>query len=79
MKLIDTSIVTHEIEVGEDELRARLLSEVCEALGCFGPDGKLRPGITTQVLRGENRKGGYRVRIRRDMSKDNTPRIEGPK
>jgi hypothetical protein len=77
--LIDTSIVTHEIEVSEDELKARLAREVCTALGCYGADGKLRPGIEVKVLRGEARKGGYRVRVRRDMKQDKTPRIEGPK
>lgn len=77
--LIDTSIVTHEIEVSEEELRHRLSREVCEALGCYGDDEKLRPGIDVTVLRGEGRKGGYRIRVRRDMKLDKTPRIEGPK
>lgn len=77
--LIDTSIVTHEIEVGEEELRHRLTREVCEALGCYDDKGNLRKGITVSVLRGENGKGGYRVRVRRDMKLDKTPRIEGPK
>lgn len=77
--LIDTSIVTHQIEVSEDDIRARLAREVCEALGCYDSDGFLRPGIEVSVLRGEGRKGGYRVQVRRDMKKDTTPRIEGPK
>lgn len=77
--LIDTSIVTHEIEVSEEEIRARLAREVCTALGCYGENGALRKGIEVSVLRGESRKGGYRVRVRRDMKQDNTPRIEGPK
>ncbi|NGQ89280.1 hypothetical protein G5V65_00105 [Rhodobacter sp. HX-7-19] len=77
--LIDTSIVTHEIEVSENELRDRLAREVCTSLGCYGDDNKLRPGIEVKVLRGEGRTGGYRVRVRRDMKQDTTPRLEGPK
>ncbi len=78
-RLIDTSIVTHEIEVSEEELRHRLTREVCEALGCYDDKGNLRKGISVTALRGESRKGGYRVRVRRDMRLDTTPRIEGPK
>lgn len=77
--LMNTSIITHEIEVSEEDLRARLSREVCEALGCYDKFGALRPGITVKVLRGESRTGGYRVRVRRDMTKDTTPKIEGPK
>jgi len=74
MSLIDTSIVTYEIAIDEEEIRNRLSIEVMDSLGLLR-DGKPADGITVKVLRGEARKGGYRVRITRDMKLDTTPRI----
>ena len=77
--LMDMGIITTEVAISEETLRDRLKAEVLENLGMIGPDGEVRPGVTSKVLRGEGGKGGYRVQITRDMSKDTTPRIEGPR
>ena len=74
MPLIDTTIITYETSITEDQLRARLGNEVMEGLGLLR-DGKPAPGCSVNVLRGEGRQGGYRVRITRDMAKDTTVRL----
>ena len=78
--LIDSTIITYEVTVSEDDLRKRLSDQVVDDLGLrrTTPTG-LPPGTHVTVLRGDGRKGGYRVQITRDMSKDDTPRIEGGK
>lgn len=76
--LISTTIINTEVSVGEDELRARLEQEVLEGLGLLDEAGNRRPGITVRTLRGEGGKGGYRVQILRDMTKDTTPRLAAP-
>lgn len=73
--LMDCSLITHEVAVTEEDLRARLLAEVMAGLGLTAEDGKPRPGVTGRVLRGESRRGGYRVQVTRDMTKDTTPRL----
>jgi hypothetical protein len=75
-RLIDSTIITYEITVSEDDLRQRLADQVIDDLGLRRETG-LAPGTTIKVLRGDGRSGGYRVQITRDMSKDDTPRIEG--
>jgi hypothetical protein len=77
--LMNTSVVTYECAIAEDPLRDRLAQEVLASFGLLTDEGKVKPGITFTVNRGDSRKGGYAVRITRDMAKDTTPRIEGPK
>jgi hypothetical protein len=77
MKLLDTMIVTHECTISEDTLRDRLEREMLEGLGLIH-EGKVAAGVSINTLRGDSRKGGYRVRVTRDMSKDQTPRIAAP-
>lgn len=74
MRLIDSSIVTFEASISEEEIKHRLSMTVMEDLGHLR-EGKMPPGTTVKVLRGEGGKGGYRVRITRDMKLDTTPRI----
>lgn len=74
MSLIDTTLITYEVAISEDDLRQRLVKEVLEGLGLYH-EGKLPPGTSHNVLRGDGRSGGYRIRITRDMSKDKTPRL----
>lgn len=74
MPLIETTVITYETSVTEEQLRARLANEVMEGLGLLR-DGTQAPGCSVTVLRGDGRKGGYRVRITRDMTKDTTPRL----
>lgn len=75
--LITSSVLTYEATVGEEDLRERLALEVLDQLGLL-KDGKRLPGVTYEVLRGEGRKPGYVVRVRRDMAKDTTLRLEAP-
>ena len=77
--LIDTGTMTYTATLAEDDLRTRLAHEVIEQLGLMGDNGKPRPGVTAEVLRGPNsHKPGYVVTVRRDMAKDTTPRLSGP-
>ena len=76
--LMNTTIVTYEVSITEDQLRARLAQEVMAHFGLLTATGTPAPGVSPKVLRGDGRIGGYRVRISRDMSKDTTPRLNGP-
>lgn len=76
--LMDPGIVTYEVAISEDQLRARLAAEVMGHFGLITDSGKPLPGVSPNVVRGDGRNAGYRVRITRDMSKDTTPRLAGP-
>jgi hypothetical protein len=76
--LIDSTIINYVVSVTEADLRQRLADQVIDDLGLRRGDA-LAPGTSVKVLRGEGGKGGYRVQVTRDMSKDDTPRIEGGK
>ncbi|TDK43874.1 hypothetical protein [Antarcticimicrobium luteum] len=63
MKLITPDTISFRAQVTEEELRARMATEVLEQIGGLGPDGKPLPGIKTRVLRGDGRKGGYTIDV----------------
>lgn len=58
--LLNTGTMTVEFCVTEDELRARLLQEAMETL-------HLSDATSGIVRRGDSRRGGYVVRITRDV------------
>ena len=63
-----------------DPVKLRLgIGYVIQSAGLMPHQRVIDNVATVPVLRGESRTGGYRVRVRRDMKQDNTPRIEGPK
>ncbi len=76
MSLIDTTVITTEIAITEEDLKRRLLEEALAGLGLTADNASV---TEAKVLRGENRRGGYRIRIRRDMALDDTKRLEAPK
>ena len=76
--LIDPEIMFHRGSIDEDTLKARLALQAMEQAGWLGPDGKPIAGVTATVRRGEARKGGYTVEVRRDIRQSNQPRLAGP-
>ena len=74
--LINTQVLKSVATVGEDDLRRRLAYEVMEQLG-FLDNGKVTPGVTWAVLRGEGRNPGYVITIERDMTKDTRAKLAG--
>lgn len=74
MTLISTHISTQMFEVSEDALRRNLENEVLASVGLT----RETPGLTIRTTRGGGRKGGYRVSLTRDMTKDPSRQIAGP-
>lgn len=77
--LIDPNVITHHGSITEEDLRTRLLFEAFEQAGWMGEDGKPLKGVGGSVLRGDGRRGGYRVEVSRDLRKSDQARIEGPR
>lgn len=77
-RLIDPNTISHEGSISEDELRARMLRDAYEDAGWIGPDDKPIKGCTGAVHRGEGRKGGYHLRISRDLRLSDQTLIPGP-
>lgn len=67
MKPIMPKSVAFTAEISEDELRQRLVAEVLESIGALNEDGTPAPGVEAVIVRGEARKGGYRVTIKGPM------------
>lgn len=78
-RLIDSSTLHTEVQISEDDLKARLQAEVLADLGLIDTDGQMLRGVSARTLRGDGGKGGYRVIITHQRSMTNPPRLEGPR
>lgn len=63
MTLLTPDRISFHATISEAELRERLAQEVLESIGALDDNGKRLPGIEATVLRGDGRKGGYRVQV----------------
>ena len=78
-RLLDMSVVTYEVRLSDVDLKARLEHELLAGLGLLDDAGKPKPGVTATVLRyGERTRGGYDVRVTRDMSKSTDKALPSP-
>lgn len=79
VQLLDMSVVTYEVRLSDIDLKARLERELLGGLGLLDDTGKPKPGVTATVLRyGERPRGGYNVRVTRDMSKSTDKALPAP-
>lgn len=69
MSLIRTSIVTYQVKVEEQDVRAALVREAAEMHG-LTHEGTMIPGVSGRVTFDGRRGGGtYTVHLTRDISK----------
>lgn len=78
-RLLTSRVITYEVSIDEAQVRERLIEEALEQLGLPVKPAERPKGMMANCLRGEGGKGGYRVRITRDLDKEDTPKIEGPR
>ena len=79
VQLLDMSVVTYEARLSDIDLKARLERELLGGLGLLDDAGTPKPGVTATVLRyGERTRGGYDVRVTRDMSKSTDKALPAP-
>jgi hypothetical protein len=76
--LLDTSVLTYEVQITDEDLKKRMAFEVMEKLGLLDNGAPIK-GVTWKVLRDQRRGGGYAVRVTRDVKQSDQPRLEGPK
>lgn len=76
--LIDTNIIIHSGSIDEDALRQRMAMDAIEQAGWIGPDGTPVNGVTWSIHRGESRKGGYKIEVRRDIRLSDQPKLAAP-
>jgi hypothetical protein len=67
MKLIETHVMTVELQISESELRQRMARELLETANWIDPDGNPMAGVTTSIQRSRRRGEGYILRATRDM------------
>lgn len=63
IKMIRPQAISFRATVTEEEIRARMTSEVLQSIGALGEDGHPLPGVVAKVSRGDSRKGGYTIDI----------------